>query len=253
MEAPRRTRNPWIAAWNGDARKGIYLALWFPALALLWAGCFLLAARTYCGYEITTHDISALGDPGFNPRGWSWWSIGMGIAAVLIYSPIAHASRRMRELTTDQSRGTRRLVSIGAVCMRCGCLGMAGLALAPQRHGLGDLLHVIAGVFAFGGVYVTLLFFWSVPLFRVRDMSAVRLTLFTLSAWWAVIGYLSTQGFRYFAYGEAGHDLKHRGESILLRFSLWEWMLFAALVSSFAVLVAVLPTEMNPRHTRPPT
>jgi fatty acid desaturase len=94
-----------------------------------------------------------------------------------------------------------------------------------------------------GGAYVTLLFFWGASIFKIREMSVARLALFTASAWWAVAGFLGTQGYRFLAYGELGHDLKHRSESILLRFSLWEWMLFAAVTTSFAILLALLPPE----------
>ena len=129
--------------------------------------------------------------------------------------------------------------------MRCASLGMAGLALVPQGRNLGDLIHIISGVFAFGGVYVTLLFFWGAPLFKIREFGIARSMLFTLSAWWAVVGFLATQGYRFFVYDELGHDLKNRSESFLLRFSLWEWMLFAAVTTSFAILLALLPPGLG--------
>jgi len=232
-----------ILACNGEAGKTFYLAFWFPVLWALWGACFVLAARSYPGYEISNHDISFLGDPALNPKGWWFWSIGMGIAAMMAFPPIAYASRRMEELTVRQGCGGRRLVSVGSICMRCACLGLAGLALVPQGPKLLDLIHTISGVFAFGGEYVTLLFFWGAPLFKVQEMSVARLALFTVSAWWAVAGFLATQGYRFFAYGELGHDLKNKGESVFLRFSLWEWMLFAAVTTSFAILVALLPSK----------
>lgn len=237
-------RESLISAWHGEAGKMSYLAFWLPVLWVLWGACFLLAARSYPGYQISNHDISDLGDPGMNPKGWWFWSIGMGIAAMMIFPPIAYASRRMEELTIRQAYSGRRLVSLGSICMRCACWGMAGLALVPQSRNL-DLIHVISGVFAMGGVYVTILFLWGAPLFKVLEMSVARLVLFTVSAWWAVAGFLATQGYRFFAYGELGHDYKHKSESVLLRFSLWEWMLFAALTTSFAILVAFLPSKVE--------
>jgi len=247
METERKStgamvRESLISAWKGEAGKTYQLAFWLPVLWVLWGACFAWAAHCYHGYQISDHDISDLGNPAKNPKGWWYWSLGMGIAAFMIFPPIAFASRRMEELTSRHTRRGKRLVSIGTICMRCACFGMAGLALVPQNHNL-DIIHVISGVFAFGGVYVTLLFFWSVPLFKVQEMSVARLVLFTVSAWWAVVGFLTTQGYRFFAYGEVGHALKHRRESVFLRFSLWEWMLFVALTTSFAILVALLPSK----------
>jgi hypothetical protein len=216
----------------------------------LWGACFLLSARAYPSYEIPNHDISDLGDPGMNPKGWLIWSIGMGIAAAMIFPPIVHASRRMEELTSRHSCGVRNLASLGSVFTRCGCLGMAGLALVPQGPKLYDLIHTISGVFAFGGVYVTLLFLWGPALFLIRKISATRLALFTLSAVWAVVGFLVTQGYRFLALGEMGHHYKHKSESVLLRFSLWEWMLLAAVTTSFAVLIAILPAKNDRPETR---
>ena len=236
-------RGSLIAAYQGAAEKKAYLTFWLPVLAVLWAACFGLAALLYPGYQLPNHDISDLGDPAMNPHGWWLWSLGMGIAAVMIFPPIAYACRRMEALTVRQSSGGRRLVSLGSMGMRCACLGMLGLALVPQGRGLFDLIHTISGVFAFGGVFVTLLFLWGPALFHVREMSAARWALFTVSAWWAVAGFLVTQGFRYLAYGEVGHDHKHGNESVFLHFSLWEWMLFASVTTSFALLVTLLPAK----------
>jgi hypothetical protein len=233
-----------ISAVRGEAGKTLYLGLWLPVLSAIWAACFLFAWCAYPGYQIANHDISDLGAPAMNPHGWRYWSIGMGIVAFMALPPIAYASRRMAELTSGQSDGGRRLVSLGAICLRGACLGLAGLALAPQGHTF-DTMHVISGVFAMGGAYVTLLFFWGAPLFHVGEMSRARLAFFTVSAWWGVVGFLATQGYRFFAYGEVGHDYTHKGESLLLRFSLWEWMLFAAVTTSFALLVALLPPKIH--------
>jgi hypothetical protein len=237
-------RRSLIPACHGEAGKTFYLAFWLPALSALWAACFVLAMRFYPGYQIPDRDISDLGDPAMNPKGWSFWAIGMGIAAMMTFPPISYASRRMEALTARQAHGGRRLVSLGSICMRCSCFGLAGLALAPQSHNI-DAIHVISGVCALGGVYVTLLFFWGAPLFKIQEMSVARLALFTLSAWWGVAGFLATQGYRFFAYGELGHDVKHRGESVFLHFSLWEWMLFASATTSFAMLVALLPSKVE--------
>jgi len=233
-----------IAACRGEAGKAFYLAIWLPALSALWAICFISAWRFYPGYQISNRDISDLGDPAMNPKGWEYWALGMGIAAVMTFPPIAYAARRMNELTARQSAGSKRLVFLGSIGMRCACIGLAGLALAPQGPRL-DSIHVVSGVFAMGGAYMSLLYFWGAPLFKVRKMSGARLALYMVSAWWGVAGFLATQGYRFFAYGELGHDLKHRSESVLLRFSLWEWMLFAAVTTSFATLLAVLPPNVE--------
>ena len=244
MQTNRKARESLLSACRGEAGKTLYLAFWLPVLSALWAACFVLAMHSYSGYRISSHDISDLGDPAMNPKGWWFWSMGMGLTALLAFPPISYAARRMEKLTIRQTDRGRRLVSLCTISMRCACLGLVGLALVRQSYH-PDALHVISGVFAMGGAYVTLLFFWGAPLFKIREMSGARLTLFTLSAWWGVAGFLATQGYRFFAYGELGHDLKHRSESILLRFSLWEWMLFAAVTTSFALLVALLPAKVE--------
>ncbi|MGB8353711.1 MAG: hypothetical protein WCD79_07490 [Chthoniobacteraceae bacterium] len=234
-----------IAAWTGRAGKPCYLTLFLPALFTLWAACLFLSAHCYPGYRFYNHDISDLGDPGMNPHGWRYWSLGMGIAAILSFPPVAYASRRMKELIAGQSRTGIMLAALGSICMRCTCLGLMGLALVPQGSDLRDIIHITSGVFAFGGEYVTFLFLWGVALFKVREISAPRLAFFTASAWWAVVGFLTTQTYRFFAYGEVGHEIKHKGESLLLHFSFWEWMLFAAVTTSFAIFVALLPAKIK--------
>lgn len=235
-------RRSFISAWNGQAVKTFYLAFWLPVLLALWSVCLVLAWRSYPGYQMPNHDISFLGHPALNPKGWWFWSIGMGVAAIMMFPLAAYASRRMEELTTKQAHAGRRLVSLGSICLRCACFGLLGLALATQGSKL-DLIHPIAGVFAFGGLYVTILFLWIMPLFNIREMSTARLTIFAVSSWWGVVGFLATQGYRFFVYGEMGRHLKHESESVFLRFSLWEWMLFVAVTTSFVILVALLPAK----------
>jgi hypothetical protein len=228
-------------AWKGQAGKMFYLGCWLPLLWIIGALCLGLAWHTYPkGYRMPDHDISYLGHPILNPRGWWYWSLGMGISSVMMYPPIAYASRRMKELTCTLDDGTKRLVTLGSICVLVSCAGSMGLALTPQGPKL-DAVHKAAGACAFSGMYVTLLYFWGLPLFRLRTISAARLTLFVLSAWWAVVGFLVTQGYRFFALGELEHSAHEKHESLFLRFSFWEWMLFFGVTASFAVLVAVLP------------
>ena len=239
---PATCRESLRAVWNGQAGKTFYAGCWMPVLVVLWGACFALAWRSYPGYQMANHDISFLGHPALNPRGWWFWSIGMGIASVMMTPLTAYVSGRMKELTAGHAHADRRLVALGALCQRSACFGLLGLALVPQSEKL-DPLHQTAGVFAMGGMYMALLFLWLVPLSRVREISVARFTVFAISAWWGVLGFLGTQGYRFLAYGELGRHLKHKSESVLLRFSLWEWMLFLAGTTSFIILVTLLPAR----------
>jgi hypothetical protein len=230
-------------------RKTFYLTLWLPLLYALGGFCFFLAWQSYPkGYRLPDYDISDLGHPRLNPHGWWYWCLGLGIASIMIYPPIAYASRRMRTLADEQNPGTRHLVKWGSLCLRASCLGLLGLALTPQGPTLLDAMHQTAGVFAFGGMYVTLLGFWGVPLFRLRTIGTARLTVLVVSSWWAVIGFLATQGYRFFALGELGHSAHEKHESLLLRFSFWEWMLLVGVTSAFYLLIALLPGDSQSRN-----
>jgi hypothetical protein len=67
----------------------------------------------------------------------------------------------------------------------------------------------------------------------------------TLAAYWGPIGFLATQGFRFFVYGEAGHIIKVKHESLILRFSLWEWLLFWGLMMTVILFVLLLPASQK--------
>jgi hypothetical protein len=189
----------WLAAaWKGNLGKSFYLAIWIPLLTALWGTCFYFAWRTYPNYQLPKHDISFLGHPRLNPNGWWFWSVGMGITAILLPPLVAYTSRRMKELTITQDATVRLFLSTGSISLYLSCVGLMGLALAPQGRGY-DFVHQTAGVFAFGGMYATLLLFWSFPLFKTPNVSLARAVLLTASAWWGVCGFFITQGYRFFS------------------------------------------------------
>lgn len=236
--------------WSGNASKGFLLRRWLPLLLALWGGCFALSWRAYPGYRMVHHDISFLGHPRLNPQGWGFWSMGMGIAGTMLLPLTSYASRRMHELTSGQSPTCRTRVALGERCLRVACWGLLGLALIPQVPGF-DLGHQAAGALAFGGFYVTVLFLWLIPFLGIPELSTAMRVGFAFSAWWSVVGFLATQGYRFFAYGELGRRITHKGQSVLLRFSLWEWMLFVGITSSFVLLVVLLTDCQEAREGAP--
>ena len=130
-------------------------------------------------------------------------------------------------MTAEQSPGRRRLVAAGTVASRCACVGLLGLALIPQFPGL-DPAHQLAGVLAMGGLYVALWIFAGI-LICSPPISLAKTLLFGLALGWGPVGFLLTQGWRFFAYGEVGHDVHASYQYPLLRFSLWEWLLYFCL------------------------
>jgi len=180
-------------------------------------------------------DISFLGHPRLNPAGWQFWSVGMGLSGVMLWPITVYISRRMRALTAGQFPGRRRLVAAGTVASRCACFGQVGLALIPQFPGL-DPAHELAGVLAMGGLYVAMWIFAGI-LVSSPPISLAKTLLFGLVVSWGPIGFLVTQGWRFFVHGELGHDVSASAEYLLLRFSLWEWLLFFCLFPSLLLVV----------------
>lgn len=114
--------------------KAFYLFLWIPLTVALCGICFALAWRAYPHYQMSNHDISYLGHPSLNPKGWWYWSIGMGIAFLMTCPLVAHASRRMEALAIHQPQTVRRLVSLAA----CRTLWRASVApRSPDFFGGG--------------------------------------------------------------------------------------------------------------------
>jgi hypothetical protein len=148
----------------------------------------------------------------------------------------------MDDLTARQTPSRRNLVAMGSVASRCACFGLVGLALIPQYRGF-DAPHQFAGLFALGGLYLTVLC-WSIPLWGT-SLSLAKTLLLTLAACWGPLGFLATQGYRFFAFGEIGRGMKVKDQSILLRFSLWEWMLFFCVTTCVILLVLLLPNRKN--------
>jgi hypothetical protein len=221
--------------------KAFVLTRWLPALLLLQALLLGLAWRAYPRYSPLDHDISFLGHPRLNPLGWLFWSLGMGVTGVMMWPVIGWTALRMRELTARQAPWQRRLVAIGTACSRGSCFGLIGLALIPQYPGL-DPAHQLAGACAFGGMYVTMLFFWCVPLWST-SLGVAKLLLLTVCAYWGPVGWCATQGYRFFAFGEVGRKILVKNQSLLLRFSLWEWLLFVCGSTSMILLVLLLPED----------
>ena len=216
------------------------LSCWIPAQFVICAACLALAARSYPHYSMFDHDISFLGDRRLNPTGWQFWSAGMGLSGVMLWPITVHISRSMRALTVGQSPGRRGIVAAGTVASRCACFGLVGLALIPQIPGL-DHAHELAGVLAMGGLYVALWIFTGI-LVCSPPVSLGKTLLLGVAVGWGPVGYLLTQGWRFFVYGELGHDVNVSPQYLLLQFSLWEWLLFFCLFPSLLLVVLRLPS-----------
>ena len=222
-----------------EPSRTLLLSCWISAQFVICAACLALAARSYPHYSMFDHDISFLGHPHLNPAGWLYWSAGMGLSGIMLWPITVHISRSMRALTAGQSPRRRRLVVAGTVASRCACFGLVGLALIPQFPGL-DPAHELAGVFAMGGLYVALWIFAGI-LVCSPPISLGKTLLFGVALGWGPVGYLVTQGWRFFVYGELGHDVNVSPQYLLLRFSLWEWLLFFCLFPSLLLVVLGLP------------
>jgi hypothetical protein len=221
------------------------LSCWIPAQFAICAACLVLAARSYPHYSMFDDDISFLGHPRLNPNGWLFWSAGMGLSGLMLWPVAVHISRGMRALTAGRSPGQRRSVAAGTVASRCACFGLLGLALIPQFPGL-DPAHELSGVLAMGGLYVAMWLFAGI-LICSPPISLAKTLLLGLAVAWGPVGFLLTQGWRFFVYGELGHDVKVSPQYLLLRFSLWEWLLFICLFPSLLLVVLRLPSPPGGR------
>lgn len=218
------------------------LAYWIPAQFVGCAACLMLAARSYSHYSLFDHDISFLGHPSLNPRGWWYWSAGMGVGGLMLWPLTVYLARGMRALTAAQSAGRRRLVAAGTLAGRSACVGLLGLAVIPQSPSL-DAAHQLAGVLAMGGLYVALWIFAGILTTSPRA-SLAKALFFGVVVGWGPAGFLLTQGWRYFAYGEAGHDVSASTQHLLLlRFSLWEWLLYFCLFPALVLVVCCVPEQ----------
>jgi hypothetical protein len=233
-----------------EPSRTFFLSCWIPIQFVICAACLALAARSYPHYSIFDHDISFLGHPRLNPAGWLFWSAGMGLSGVMLWPITVHISRRMRALTAGKIPGRRRLVAAGTFASRCACVGLVGLALIPQFPGL-DPAHELAGVLAMGGLYVAMWIFAAI-LVCSPPISVAKTLLFGLTVGWGPVGFLLTQGWRFFVYGEFGHDVNVSPQYLLLRFSLWEWLLYFCLFPSLVLVVLRLPDpRIEPKSAHP--
>ena len=91
-----------------------------------------------------------------------------------------------------------------------------------------------------GGLYVALWIFAGILICTPPIILAKNLLL-GLAVSWGPIGYLATQGWRFFVYGELGHDVNVSPQYLLLQFSLWEWLLYLCLFPSLLLVVLRLP------------
>jgi len=260
------------------------LACWIPAQFVVCAVCLVLAARSYPHYSMFDHDVSFLGHPRLNPAGWLFWSVGMGLDGLMLWPVTVYLSRGMRALTAGQSPGRRRLVAAGTVASRCACVGLLGLGLVPQYPGL-DPAHQLSGVLAMGGLYVALWIFAGILISspptslepirepcrrrgrshfapttpqnrdsprQLSDRRLAKTLLFGLALGWGPVGFLLTQGWRFFVYGEVGHDVNVSSQCLLLRFSLWEWLLCFCLFPALPLVVWRLPDPRSaPQAAQP--
>jgi hypothetical protein len=227
------------------------LGCWIPAQFAICAACLVLAGRSYPHYSMFDHDISFLGHPSLNPAGWLFWSAGMGLSGIMLWPITVYISRRMRALTAGQSAARRKLAAAGTIASRCACFGLIGLAVVPQLPGL-DPAHQLAGVLAMGGQYVALWIFAGIVVCS-PPISVAKAMLFGVALGWGPVGYLATQGWRFFVYGELGHDVNVSPQCLLLHFSLWEWLLFFCLFPALLLVVWVLPDPASEQKSADPS
>jgi hypothetical membrane protein len=228
-------------------KKAFFFTCWLPALALVQALCLAMAWRTYPHYSMYRNEISDLGVPRHNPAGWWYWALAMGLAGLMLVPVTNYLFQQMQKRTARRARWLGKLVRLSCVASRCATFGLIALALIPQYKTL-DPLHQIAGVFAFGGLYLAQILLcatlWGLPLNRPQ------IVLATVGILWGPIGFLATQGFRCLVYGEIGDPIKVRNQSLLLRFPLWEWMLYFCLITSLILLVLLLSDGIAPENAR---
>ena len=181
------------------------LSCWIPA-QFMSAPCASLLPRvrirtTRCsittsaswGIRVSIPRAGCSGRPA-----WAWTASCCGRSRSTFHEACAPS-------TAGQSPGRRRLVIAGTFASRCACVGLVGLALIPQYPGL-DPAHQLAGVLAMGGLYVALWIFAGI-LICSPPISLAKTLLFGLALGWGPVGFLLTQGWRFFVYGELGHDV----------------------------------------------
>lgn len=102
-----------------------------------------------------------------------------------------------------------------------------------------------------GGLYVAMWIFAGILICN-PPIGVAKALLFGMAVGWGPVGFLVTQGWRFFIYGELGHDVNVSPQSLLLRFSLWEWLLFFCLFPSLLIVVFGLPdTASEPEAADP--
>jgi len=223
---------------RGEFTKRAMLRYCLPAYAILPASLLFLSSLSYPNYNPVRMDISFLGVPNENPKGWFFWALAMALQGLAAFPAITHMGRRM-------GLADRRFGIYGAYAFAASSAGLLTLGLLPQIAGL-ETAHIASGTLAMGGAYLGLLMWLRPILFNGACENRSLLPAFLFFIFIGPAGFLSTQGYRVLAGGVKGYDLYDPACPWPLCFSLWEWTLFAGLTLSFLLLLLLSPSEEAP-------
>lgn len=196
-------------------------------------------------YDLSLHDISYLGAPALNPKGWIYWAIALTITGILYLPLIPYFFRYFNSVSRFWGK-------LGTIFVSFSAIGMIGLGIFPQYPQFADL-HTINATFSFAGMYFTL-FSYGISLTRSVLNKDPRISKFIYTiivglGYGGPIGWVTTQGIRVLLLGGAFMD--HSPDVFfLIRFSLWEWMLLITLLGAFVCLVLIVPSEQKKDDNR---
>jgi hypothetical membrane protein len=200
-----------------------------PISAIIFALSIGISWALYPDYDWTQMDVSYLGSPYRNPAGWIFWSVGMFLTGIIMFTIVGYIRRKLVPIFKIHAK-------IGVLFFYLSSFGMILLGLIPQfKGGIFADLHFANALFAFGGLYFGTWTFCFHML--INEGFRKKALIMAALAFGSTTFLIVTQSLRLLAF-PPNSEIPN-----FLDFSLSEWVLLFGIFGAFTVFLLNLPKD----------
>jgi succinate dehydrogenase hydrophobic anchor subunit len=243
-------KNRFVSYLTGNVSKAFLLTRILPIIYLIFGITILISDLLFpTAYDWRYMVISDLISMKDNPVGFIYLSIGMTVVGILLIPFPGYIYRRLKVLCRATSL-------VGTFFFVLGIIGLIIMSLAFDESKFPSRFHENIAAVAFLG-FLFAIFFYGFPM--MKDQMAkyhgkhqIDKRLFILGASLLWFGFLGTAISAIYVsavpndWGWTGLQWITKGAPVLASFALWEWTTFIFILIYFALLIKMIPEQIEP-------
>ncbi|HME56327.1 MAG TPA: hypothetical protein VKM55_29275 [Candidatus Lokiarchaeia archaeon] len=240
-------KNGLSAFFQGTITKKTMLTRLIPLiLAILGVTIFIANFVFPTAYDWRYMVLSALSEPGDNPAGYLFPTIGMTIAGLLMIPFPGYYQKKLGKIC----RGS---TGVGSFFMIVAIVGMIGLStISLVVTGIKNFHEILAGLAFIGIIFAGS--FYGCPIIKdnAKGAKQFNMRLFRISMivmWSPVVGMAASALYIAIVnppWSWTGFSWIAMGVPPWMSFAFWEWLLFVAVLAFVVMLAIMVPENVTP-------